>query len=133
MESNIFNVGLEFVSFSFLLLINAAYPSHLIIDKMDYFPFIYPNLLQVLFFIQIFKQGFSTRFCLLTTLQVSCSILPPWSDHPRAICWGKVSWSSSLWNLLQSPDFSCILQIYSSASLSITHSTYTLPLISCSK
>jgi len=83
----------------------------------------YPNLLHVMFFFQIFKQGFSLHFCLLNTWQISYSFLPPWSDHPKTLCWGKASWSSSLWNLLQCPDTSCM---YVTNILLSTSSYYTL-------
>jgi len=93
---------------SFLLLINAAYPSLVLLDPLENFPFTCPNLLHVLFLFQFFKQEFSIHFCLLNSCCVSRSFRILWFDHPKTICWKNVSRSFSLWSLLQPSVSSCM-------------------------
>ena len=116
--------------YSFLFLINAAYSFQLILVSVEYFTFLYPNLLQVLFFFQFFKQEFPIHFCLLNTCQDSIAFLPLWSDHPKTICWRKVSCSSSLWNLLQPSVSSCIFVTNLVLSTPFCFTLYLCPTLS---
>jgi hypothetical protein len=108
---------------------SVPYPSYL--RFFGIVSFKYPNLLNASFSFQIFEQGFSIHFYLLNAW-VSRSFLLLSDDHPKNICLGNVSRSSSLWNLLQSSESLCFfVKMYSTASLCITLSAYTVPLISC--
>jgi len=112
---------------SFLLLINPAYLSQHILGSLEYFPFIYPNLLHVQFLFQIFNKEFSIHFCPLNTCCFSSSFHSLLSDHPKTIFCGKVSRSYSLWNSFQPSESSCIFVTITLLSTPFSYILYLCP------
>jgi hypothetical protein len=119
---------------SVVVLINAAYAAELILYPLENFPFTYQNLLQVLFYFQIFEQNMSIYFRLFNTCHFSHSFFL------LDLIIGKIFANEKCHRTLHIEIcFSLqvlrvlLLQIYSSASLCISHSAFFLPIISCTK
>jgi hypothetical protein len=109
MESNIYYCWTTVRFFFFSAPDKCSLPLPAYYRSTGVFSFHVSQFITRFVFVSDIQARFFNTFCLPNTRHVSRSFLPPWSDHPKTISWGKVSLISSLLNLLQSADPSCMI------------------------